>query len=126
LKYATLASYLDPKPTEVEITEALRSHYLPYIQRAMVNKQLKTIADTLEALRRLELIDNKNSSPKLNISREIRGHGNNRSFETRLTRRIQEYPTYGEHSDYRNKGKDYHKENRITFTQGPEVNVPVH
>jgi hypothetical protein len=108
----------------VEIIEALRSHYPPYIQRALVNNQLKTIGDTLEALRRLELIDNKNSSPKLNISRENKGHGKNRSFETRLMRQIQEYPTSGKHSDYSNKGKDYHKENRIIFTQGPEVNIP--
>jgi hypothetical protein len=27
LKYATMASYLDPKPTEVEVIEAMRYHF---------------------------------------------------------------------------------------------------
>jgi hypothetical protein len=37
LKYATLASYLKPKPTENEIIEALRFHYPFVVQRAIVN-----------------------------------------------------------------------------------------
>jgi hypothetical protein len=149
-KYTTLASYLDPKPTEIEIIEALRYHYPPYIQRTLVNNQLKTIGGTLEVLRRLELINTKepcykNTSSSLNPSREIKGQGNVRKCETRQTRMIQEYPTSG---DYRNKRKDNyrtgnreeysynnqtgpdrnvksdHEENRITFTKGSEVNIP--
>jgi hypothetical protein len=108
---------------------------------------LKTIGDTSEAVLRLKLIDNKNSSPKLNISRENKGLGNNRSFETRLTRRIQEYPTSDEHSGYRNgrrdnyriEGrekysykktssgktlKDEHKDDKLAFITRTEENIP--
>jgi hypothetical protein len=57
LKQATLASYLDPKPTEVETIEALRFHYPFDVQRALLNIQTKTISETLEVLKRIELLE---------------------------------------------------------------------
>jgi hypothetical protein len=86
LKYTTLASYLNPKPSEVEIIEALRYHYPPHIQRTLLNNQLKTIGETLEILRRLELMESKEqsyrkSSSDINLNRDNKGYGNNRKFE---------------------------------------------
>jgi hypothetical protein len=62
----TLISYLDPKPTEVEI-EALRCHYPFEIQRALVNIQTNTISETLEVLRRLELLEAQEQYGRLHI-----------------------------------------------------------
>jgi hypothetical protein len=57
LKHATMASYLDPRPSHVEIIEALRFHYPIGVQRAMLTTQLKTIEDTLDLLRRVEVME---------------------------------------------------------------------
>ncbi|PNF31075.1 hypothetical protein B7P43_G16968 [Cryptotermes secundus] len=57
LKQATIASYLDPKPTEIEITEALRYHYPIGIQRAMLSTQLRSIEETLDLLKRVEAME---------------------------------------------------------------------
>jgi hypothetical protein len=43
LKYATMASYLEPRPTDVEVIEAIRYHFPISVQRAMLNTQLKSI-----------------------------------------------------------------------------------
>jgi hypothetical protein len=53
LKYATLASYLDSKPTEVEIIETLRFHHPFEVQRAVLNIQTKTISETLDTQKNL-------------------------------------------------------------------------
>jgi hypothetical protein len=46
LKYATMASYLDPRPTDVEVIEAIRYHFPIAVQRAMLTNQLRTIEET--------------------------------------------------------------------------------
>jgi hypothetical protein len=43
LKYATMASYLEPRPTDVEVIEAIRYHFPWGVQRAMLTNQLHTI-----------------------------------------------------------------------------------
>jgi hypothetical protein len=89
-----------------------------------VNNQLKTIGDVLETLRRLlELIDNENSSPNLNISRENKGHGNNRNVETRQMRRLQGYPTSNENSEYRNRRDSHETEegNELRKTRSEDI-----
>jgi hypothetical protein len=57
LKQVTMASYLEPKPTEIEIIEALRFHYPIDIQKSLLNIQTRTISETLEILKRIELLD---------------------------------------------------------------------
>ncbi|PNF31608.1 hypothetical protein B7P43_G18000 [Cryptotermes secundus] len=57
LKYATMASYLDPRPSDPEIIEAVRYHFPVGVQRAMLTNQLKTIGDTLDLLRRVEVLE---------------------------------------------------------------------
>jgi hypothetical protein len=47
LKHATIAPYLDHKPTEIEIVEAIRYHYPIGIQRAMLSTQIKSIEEAL-------------------------------------------------------------------------------
>jgi hypothetical protein len=57
LKYAMMASYLEPKPTSVEIIEAIRFYYPVGVQKAMLTNQLSTIEGTLVLLKRSEVID---------------------------------------------------------------------
>jgi hypothetical protein len=55
-KHATMASYLDPRPSDVEIIEALRYHYPIGVQRAMLKNQLR-IEETLDLLKRVEVME---------------------------------------------------------------------
>jgi hypothetical protein len=53
LKYVTMASYLEPKLSDYEVIEAARCHYPPEIQKFLVTTKMNTIAEALEALKRL-------------------------------------------------------------------------
>jgi hypothetical protein len=57
MKYVTLATYLDPRPTDIEIIEALQTHYSYEIQRTLLNLHTNTISETADMLRKLELIE---------------------------------------------------------------------
>jgi hypothetical protein len=57
LKHATMASYLNPRPSDIEIIEALRYHYPIGVQRAMLTNQLRTIVETLDLLKRVEVME---------------------------------------------------------------------
>lgn len=57
LKYATMASYLDPWPTDVEIIEAIRYHFPVGVQKAMLTNLLSTTEGTSDLLKRLEVIE---------------------------------------------------------------------
>jgi hypothetical protein len=57
LQYATLGSYLDPRPSDPELIEAIRYHFPIGVQRAMLSNQLRTVAEALDLLRRIEIIE---------------------------------------------------------------------
>jgi hypothetical protein len=57
LKYAAMASNLDPRPTDFEIIEAIRYHFPVSVQRVMLNPQLNSIEETLDLLRRVEILE---------------------------------------------------------------------
>jgi hypothetical protein len=57
LKHVTAASYLEPKLSDCEVIEAIRCHYSSEIQRLLVTTKLNTIAETLEVLKRLEMLE---------------------------------------------------------------------
>ena len=50
LKFATTASYLEPRPSDLEVIEAIRSHFPVVVQRAMLTNQLHIIEETLDLL----------------------------------------------------------------------------
>jgi hypothetical protein len=74
LKYATMASYLEPKLNDSEVIEALRCHYPPEIQKLLVSTKLNTVAEVLEVLKRLELMEERNlafdTSPRSNSGQQ--------------------------------------------------------
>jgi hypothetical protein len=57
LKHVNLAAYLEPRPSEVDLIEAVRAHYPIGVQRAMFTNQLQTIEQALDLLRRVELME---------------------------------------------------------------------
>jgi hypothetical protein len=57
LKFATMASYLEPKLTDNEIIETIRCHYPLEIQKLLVSTKLGSVAEFLEVLKRLELME---------------------------------------------------------------------
>jgi hypothetical protein len=57
LKYATMASYLDPKPSDPDMIEAIKSHFPIAVQRAMLTNQLRTVEETLDLLKRIEIME---------------------------------------------------------------------
>jgi hypothetical protein len=52
-----MASYLEPRPKDAEIIEAIRYHFPVSVQRVMLNTQMSTIGETLELLKRVELLE---------------------------------------------------------------------
>jgi hypothetical protein len=66
LKFATMASYLDPRPSDVEIVEAIRFHYPMGIQRSMLSSQLRGIWEALDLLKRIEVMESSESFQRPN------------------------------------------------------------
>jgi hypothetical protein len=60
LKYAVLASYLQPKMADVELINALMSHFSLNIQRGYASVQMSSIQDAINFLQRLESIEGNN------------------------------------------------------------------
>ncbi|PNF20254.1 hypothetical protein B7P43_G15482 [Cryptotermes secundus] len=61
LKYAVLASYLRPKMSDVELINALMSHFALHIQRSFASVQVTSIQDAVNFLQRLESIEGNDS-----------------------------------------------------------------
>jgi hypothetical protein len=57
LKYGTMASYLEPRPTDVEVIEAIRHHFPVMVQTSMIGTQLSTVGEALDLLKRVEMIE---------------------------------------------------------------------
>jgi hypothetical protein len=51
-----MATYLEPRPTDVDVIEAVRHHFPVMVQRAMIGTQLRTVEQALDLLRRVELM----------------------------------------------------------------------
>jgi hypothetical protein len=52
-----MASYLEPRPTDVEVIEAIRHHFPVMVQRAMIGTQLGTVGEALDLLKRVEMME---------------------------------------------------------------------
>jgi hypothetical protein len=51
-----MASYLEPPPTDVEVSNAIRYHFQIGVQRAMLTNQLHTIDATLDLLKAVKVM----------------------------------------------------------------------
>jgi hypothetical protein len=66
IKYAVLASYLEPKLGDGELIDALRSHFPIYAQRAMLGANIGTIQEAIDFLKRLEMMEGNDTNKKSN------------------------------------------------------------
>jgi hypothetical protein len=112
LKYATLATYLEPRPNDVEIIEAIRQHFPITVQRAMLSNQLNTVQETLDLLKRVEIMEGSEAYRGSNqgpyqqnppADRERTNHQENvRYRENRNVRNVQYDRNYQRNYDHRN------------------------
>jgi hypothetical protein len=77
-----MALYVDPKPTDMEIIEAIRYRYPISVQRAMLNMQLTFVGETLDLLKRVEIIETHEIYGKGQSLNSARGHNNSRTEST--------------------------------------------
>jgi uncharacterized protein YfkK (UPF0435 family) len=68
IKYAVLASYLEPKLGDGELIDAIRSHFPIYVQRAMLGANITDIQQAIDFLKRLEMMEGTDISGKPNSS----------------------------------------------------------
>jgi hypothetical protein len=66
IKYAVLASYLEPKLGDGELIDALRSHFPIYAQRAMLGANISTIQGAIDFLKRMEMVEENDTNRKPN------------------------------------------------------------
>jgi hypothetical protein len=135
LKYATLASYLQPRISDSEFVEAIRFHFPVGIQKVMLSTQVRSINETLQLLKRLEALENQDYYGKPNAQYSTPQHrrrtnyqpqnqGVGRTHDQHAARRIRYYePNY--HDNYRhdqqqsNHSRGYRQQrNRNTGDQG--------
>jgi hypothetical protein len=115
LKYATLASYLEPRPSDIEIIEAIRQHFPITVQRAMLGNQLNTVQETLNLLKRVEIMEGSEASHRPNSSpfqqnphedrRNTNHQNNDRYWENRNVRNIHYDRNYQRNYEHRNNGR---------------------
>jgi hypothetical protein len=120
-KYATMASYLDPKPSDTEIIEAIRYHYPLNVQRAMLNIQIRTISEALDQLKRIELVETREQYNKSQSRRfeQARNMGVRNQGQAQI-RRIQRQSNSGYDNDYRPHRRNCYEieeENEISNTR---------
>jgi hypothetical protein len=61
LKYATMASHLEPRLSDIEQIEIIRYHFPLQVQRVMLGTQLHSIGEALDLLKRIELVEESDS-----------------------------------------------------------------
>jgi hypothetical protein len=135
LRYAVLASYLEPKMPDVELIDALKFHFSIYVQNAFAASPLNYIQDALDLLKRLEVIEIRENERRSNSTASSQmqnhgraqannGNGNNhngnrpRPQNQHVRQRyVQQWP------NYRNRGYD-DRDYRSAYSQGPSTQVP--
>ncbi|PNF24475.1 hypothetical protein B7P43_G07324 [Cryptotermes secundus] len=113
IKYAVLASYLEPKIGDGELIDALRSHFPIYAQRAMLGAKISTIQEAIDFLKRLEMVEGNDANRKSNPSpsninsMQNRGpdHGQ-RSDRYRPNQQFVRQVRYDHRNDYRRDNYD--------------------
>jgi len=140
LKYAVLASYLEPKMSDVEFMDAIKFHYPTYVQNSLATAQLTSIQDGLDLLKRLEGIATREDMRRFNPTASSQNPGPSRSQGTLDDRR--EHGRNGprphnqqvrqvyvqNHGNYQHRGNyggnqqhrgNYSRNDRASYVQGP-------
>jgi hypothetical protein len=141
LKYATLASYLQPRISDSEFVQIITFHFPVGIQKIMLSTQLRTVNDTLHLLKRLEVLEDQDHSRKNEAQYSPPQHNRRANYPPQnqeigrtqgqhVARNVQYYrPNYrnnyrhGQRESSRNRGYR-HQESRNTGNQNLNPNAP--
>jgi hypothetical protein len=69
-----MASYLEPKLSDYEVIEAERCHYPPEIQKLLVTTKMNTVAEALEVLKRLEMLEERTANFRAEVKQDHTQH----------------------------------------------------
>jgi hypothetical protein len=110
LKHVTAASYLEPKLSDCETIEAIRCHYSSEIQILLVTTKLNTIAEALEVLKRLEMLEERTTSRGNEVPRNSASNSGYRNLahfeETRRSSSVRQV----QRGNSRNRGSWNHNQ----------------
>jgi hypothetical protein len=118
IKYAKTAAYLEPKPTESEVIEAIRYHFPTRIQRILLSTKLNTIGEAVEFLKRLDILENQvpyqvNYGQGRNNAQPISSRGSPFSrANTRQVHRVHATSSRRMRSGYRQRSPPFRSERR--------------
>ncbi|PNF28429.1 hypothetical protein B7P43_G15945 [Cryptotermes secundus] len=127
LKHVNMAAYLDPRPSDVDLIEALRAHYPVGVQRAMLTNQLQTIEQALDLLRRVELMEQSENYQRTHTQSQNSNPnrpGNNlhrndhRSQNQTQVRQVQFSQSRGRSHGYRRRNRRNHNSGRDGESEG--------
>lgn len=87
-----MATYLEPSIPDYELISSLQFHFPPFIQRILATAPLQTVQDTVDVLKRLDMMDdhdpaprpNPVSPPRTNPSHSCQSLRNERTQENKL------------------------------------------
>jgi hypothetical protein len=84
LKFATLASYLEPRTSNTEVIEASRYHYPVFVQRIMLSTLLRSIGEALNLLKRVGVMESyENFRPASPFSRDSQQNAEKKNHNPR-------------------------------------------
>jgi hypothetical protein len=137
LKHATTASYLEPKPSDTEIIEALRYHFPIQIQRAMLSNQLDSISETLDLLKRVEVMEASegyqrphNQAPQIhpNAQRQNQAGPHDRRAQTQGHARQVQFgnPRNRNNGNWRRRNRNYEERNPRLNPDAPTFQTNQH
>jgi hypothetical protein len=114
-----MASYLEPRPTDEEIVEAIQYHFPISMHRAMLSTQLRSVGEALDLLKCIEILEVNEGGNRLTNSPFTQGphtnrlnpnsHGNDRSRPQ--LRNVQYYP-HSRNNHYRNPRRNWNDRER--------------
>ena len=67
LKYAVLATYLEPTISNYELISSLQFQFPPFIQRILATAPVQTVQDAVDVLKRLDMMGDHDPAPRPNL-----------------------------------------------------------
>ncbi|PNF28364.1 hypothetical protein B7P43_G17306 [Cryptotermes secundus] len=139
LKYATSATYLEPRPTDSHIIEALRFHFPISVQKVMLSAPVHTISEALNLLKRVEVMESyepqrsgenhnynrqepdKRNPPSRGNYNSHQGPQNVRNVHTSPQRRNNRYNNYHRRDNSYHEGRNQHADSNNRNNMNPRA-----
>jgi hypothetical protein len=114
-----MASYLEPRPTDEEVVEAIRYHFPISVQRAMLSTQLRSVGEALDLFQRIEILEANEGGNRPTNSSFAQGPHTNRpspnpqgNDRSRPQVRNVQYYSHSRNNHYRNPRRNWYDRER--------------